>query len=147
MCLAIPYADKATRKFPEPLIAAEDIRVFKALDVTPTDDGEQYVSPYQSEIYELGEEKRVVMGLYHVRATERDYNGEEAKVSEGLHAFGSPAGIAAARAACNNTNERDFVVFEAIIPKGSKYYVGVFENIPDAYVSDTLIVTKRYKEA
>ncbi len=134
-------------------IAQEDIRCFKVLMHNLT-------SPYRSEPYRLGETKVATIGAMrefgagaeridrlswwvdHAQLAKYELANYMA-IDEGLHTF------------TNEEDAREFIsgkhyvliICEAIIPEGSKYYFGEFDQIRDrspisfeSYVSEKLIV-------
>lgn len=97
-----------------PHVATEDLKVYKALKVSQTNKGISLRSPCRNAEYNFGRIRRVKS----LKPVGGRYMGDEA-VHAGLHACTT---ISAAF-------QLSFHVFEAVIPKGSTYYIGVDSDI------------------
>lgn len=108
-------------------IAEKDIKVFKML----VRDGRKLVSPYQFTEYKLNKlyESKLVKEV-----REHEYGGYS--VNRGLHAF---VNLEYAKFKIQGNNSR--AIYNAIIPKGSMYYLGNNNDI----VSNQLKVTRKVK--
>lgn len=103
----------------EPTIAKKDIKVYKLLVKY------ECTSPHRNERYWRGDTKRVTLGKVVVLFKKSEYR---VMVEEGMHAYTTrkSADCDYARSSC--------YVHEMVVPKGSKYYLGIHGDI----VSDTL---------
>jgi len=94
---------------PEPLIAEEDIPVWKIFEVI----NNNYLSWFKYEVYPLNELKEVKnFGIHYTN----DYFYFE--ISEGLHAYD----FATAIFEYEMLSKRRYKMCKCIIPKGTKYY-------------------------
>ena len=110
MCLTISFKTKAEAKAHKPLIAKEDIEVFKVL----TDFGN---SPYKYTPYTRGETKKQSATL---KGTFSNTERTERNINIGLHS-------AATRTGANYVKRHEGgTVHKMIIPKGAKYVIGDF---------------------
>ena len=115
-----------------PFVTQTDIVVNKLLkkDYSYRTDGEEYYAPYRDTEY--------VMGKLYKSKLVRDTN----LVFEGLHAFYSHRSARSAKSH-DFYGEEDISVFWAVIPKGSKVYLG---EPSKEIVSNQLIVYKTKKD-
>lgn len=121
MCLNIQ------NKFSEPLVASEDLVVYKVLENTTTED--LYLTPFQQTAVSIGS------GRTYKSKLSFDRYGD---VERGLHSFCDLEDARAlARIRANIFHQCRFSVCRCLIPKGSKYYVGWF-NFNDSLASDKL---------
>lgn len=132
MCLTIT---ERTHK----AIAIEDIHCYKLLRIV---EGELQ-SPFRGSPYTLDELKTAKIG-----EPSNHYEGN-CRIEEGLHTFVDASNalrnLQLILAYCPNSFTG--CIYEAVIPKGSEYYVGVFHHAYrqyKSYVSDQLIVKKKY---
>jgi hypothetical protein len=132
----------------EPEVAQEDIIVFKMLRFTPK---KGLTAPFRYTPYNLG----VVIEMDN---PERFVSSEKYSayrghvVEEGIHSFsdlGAAYDIAKDRDRLYyrlgykmERTDREFFVFVAVIPKGTKYFRGKFNNV-ESYASERLIVLDR----
>ena len=130
MCLTIRDSQEKHGR-----IAAKDIICFKVLTVeeegTPN---AKAVSPYQYHKYNLGE---LVTAEVKVESGYRDAYWT---IDEGLHSFVDFKSVC--REAHPDNNNGDYI-FVAVIPKGTRYWVGNFNDTNDSYASEALIVLDR----
>lgn len=99
----------------KPLIAKEDITVYKILD-------RGFFSPYRDFKYKRGEEYKATFSFF-VTSISHDL-----EVHSGLHAY-----VSMEYAYGNRSDEQK--IYKMTIPKGAKYFVGIFNEI----VSNRLI--------
>ena len=109
-------------------IAKEDIHCYKVFVVRNT----HLISPYQK--YRWYINKLITIPKFGII----NYSNGTKDVHEGLHAY-TKTGLYLNIILFANSNAK---VYNCIIPKGSKYYLGENEDI----VSNQMIVTGRYKE-
>ena len=128
MCL---YAEHAT-----PKIAEEDILVLKVLHRIHTDDGTvKFVSPFRYFKYEVGVEYTSKLN------PDVEAFSCAATVEEGLHSFVYDKSVI-------NEYHKPYndlvcvVVAEAIIPKGSEYFVGTWIKENKSIASNKLRIVK-----
>ena len=128
MCLTIP----ASINPPKALIAKEDIVCYKLL--RKYYDG-RIISPFQNIPYTLNE-------LVNIKKIEVIRRIGSTTIHAGLHSFGRQEdAFVCATHIFGMFEVFDYLVYKAIIPKGSKYYVGKFDCFNECYVSDALFVT------
>ena len=119
MCLDVNIKIHNPLCLKQPFIAQEDFWVYKILE---RDKGSsKWYTPYRKMDIEFGK-------VYEVEDMVANNNGE---VNEGLHAFFK-------RKACWHSSSFERV-FVAVVPKGSKYYVGAGGEL----VSDHLMILKK----
>lgn len=140
MCLFVP--DTVT----SPSIAEDDIICYKVLEVRDR----RASAPYMGTAYDIFGEKIDCGSDIHSEAPEWG-SDDVLTVHEGFHTFATFDGamdIAGKFGDVHGHVDGDgFFVFVAVIPKGTKYFKGVFEytNVPN-YVSESLIVYRRDSE-
>ena len=125
MCLVIPSGSKE-------LIAEEDIKCYKILEVKSFLWFTYYQTPF------LG--KSIKLGKTYKSRLETDTYGLNNKVERGLH---SMANIGNCEMVIEQLNIYHYtygklIIIDCTIPKGSTYYKGSFCNLP-AYASNTII--------
>lgn len=129
MCLTLSKKFRSKKAaelaFSNPLIATEDIVVFKKLSKRKRKAGIVFSAPYQNFLYEKGTHYYQEGYDFTSRITKsgRSY---ELQIYEGLHAKTTAA-------ATRFTNGN--ITIEMIVPKGSKYFLGINNDI----VSNNLI--------
>lgn len=104
-----------------PLIAEEDIIVYKIMDRTQNGELRSF---YRNMVYVIGEEYESLLKYFDT--DEHDYNHREqgfiGRIEEGLHSYSRMHVIL-----MNFIYSSDeIVVIECIVPKGAEYYHGVF---------------------
>ena len=92
--------------------AKRDITVYKVLRKSPTGN---MVTPYKEMLIKLG-------GTY-ISRLKRENDGSEMIITRGLHSF---ATLKEAREEFYSWGGDDHIVVKCIIPKGAKYYRGLF---------------------
>lgn len=131
MCMIL---DQKTK--PRARVAKDDIICYKVLDVINEGSSDAFAeSPYRYFKYSFN---RVYRSRIEISGCPMD----EWYIEEGLHSFVS------FKAAENEIRDNAFndvnqYIFVAVIPKGSKYYIGDFNGTKDCYVSDALMVLRR----
>ncbi len=126
MCLTIRKSfateQEAQAVLKKPNIAKEDIKVYKALDCF----NGVYQTPYRGYTMKEGEHYYQTGKIFGTSITKRWGTARlEINITQGLHAWLKRK---SAVGAANN-------IIEMIIPKGSKYFIGMYGDI----VSDNLI--------
>lgn len=139
MCLTVKFDSDGN--LPAPMIADTAIIVFKALNVFHLEDGPHYESPFRCYPYDIYAKQVSALEVEKVPSGEIAFNGNEAKVTYGLHTFGDLAGYASYLMYLGV--EHPIRIFVAVIPKGAKYYRGSFEGTENCYTSDELVVLPR----
>lgn len=135
MCLILPFGSSKT-----PLVAEDDIVCYKVLSVNAG----MAKSPYQHHPYTLGVSTRSSLGVDPEPETYNAASRGCDTVSVGLHTFTDFEG---ASAEVDDWGPYGYYVFVAVIPKGAKYFAGIFEGMNlESYVSDELIVYRRDSE-
>ena len=124
MCLAI---DKGFHKNNEPLIAERNIRVYKCLDM----DQFGITTPFMYYPIEFDEEGKCILISKKLELTSQD------TIREGIHACRTKK---AAEFICFMFPEAGTTTFKAIIPKGTKYFIGNNGDI----VSEKIIIYNEF---
>jgi hypothetical protein len=138
MCLNITYNENG--EYPAK-VAEQDIVCYKILKKF---NGEHYMAPYRGTDYKLDELYKSDLDVDH------DSRYRLADVGRGLHSCVTLDGAEelAKQLILGNgeyylrSMRLEFVICEAVIPAGSEYYVGDFENTCDSYASNALKVIK-----
>ena len=99
-------------------VAEKDIVVYKVLDYNMG-------SPYYGLLYHLNRKVTSKLRIYYTK-------WEKAMVEEGLHAFSKRLPAYALAQSLERAEGRIYSVYKAIIPKGSKYYIGEDDEIASA---------------
>jgi hypothetical protein len=134
MCLAVRYKDGG---LPKPIRAKKDIHVIKGLE----NRFGIMCSPFRGADYPINQLVTTErLGISH---SHEEHNGDEAKVSQGLHSFGS---LTAFKSCVNKMFASRMIPCHAIIPKGALYLKGNFEGTQNCYVSTELLVTGPVKD-
>ena len=107
---------------PNPKVAKEDIVVYKLLTITVNSDYPQ--SPFYDFEWKENVLYSAPLGIFKARSTADSF------IEEGFHAFYSKDGI---------DRRSKYTLYEAIIPKGSNYFIGDNNDI----VADRMKITKR----
>lgn len=111
-------------KWNKPLIAKKDIHCFKFYRII---NDNTVKTIYQSRTYDINKPlPEVKLGIYYP-------NSSIIEIDEGYHSY------------VNNNEEESGNEFHAIIPKGSKYYKGIFHG-KKSYASTNLIIGKRVEK-
>ena len=136
MCLDVLKSNK------DKLVAETDIVVYKYLKITSIG----FVTPFQYQPINIGESyySKLKVRLYSDVDLDNDELPDDLLVGcvgEGLHSFGSFKD--AYRQYRYDKSER--VVVKCLIPKGSEYYVGKFDD-QLSYASADLIYVKKYNK-
>ena len=117
----------------KPKVAEKDIVVYKVLD-------HNMGSPYYGLLYPLNEKRTSILKRYDWKWEEKGYKIYD--VEEGLHAFTKRLAAYVKQYYLNQPDRNNlatYSVYKAIIPKGSKYYIGLDNDI----ASDALIVKRK----
>lgn len=127
MCLTISKIHKNNNN--KPFIAEKDIIVFKALDHYDLNNRKKvFCTPYQYYPIDFIDGKCVMKSDLYMKSESNCYF-----VSIGIHSFRDEE---SAKVTCAGFPETKMTKHWAIIPKGSKYYIGDNNDI----VSDNLII-------
>lgn len=123
MCLYVLDTNK------KPLIAQEDITVYKRLERTGKG---EYQSPYLGSYYERGQLYTSKIGKLKAPKSQypktfKDHNMNRkvttiGYIDEGIHAYTSRATAKSQSEECWSWNEESIIT--CVIPKGSQYYLG-----------------------
>lgn len=122
---------KISKEDPKVKNVTKDIKCFKVLQIYILHTVPVIRAPYYGKEYQLGKVATVNRLVPNVEDGERVIN-------KGLHSY---ANLPRANRELSAWGS-DYKMFEAIIPKGAKYY----QNDNNEYVSDKLIITKRYRK-
>lgn len=146
MCLTIKCDPLQREEAQKPEIALKDIPCFKVL-TRRLEDGE-LTSPFRSVPYEQG-------ATYYAALSYSTYSAMNVvEVEAGLHSCVEYTSAAHIRDyLTNNWGIHDidgkqlyeFVIYNAIIPAGSSYHKGTFEDYGDSYASTSLKLLEEVK--
>lgn len=131
MCLTISFAHHINNK---PKIANTDILVYKCLDTHTLDGTPQITTPYRDYPITFDENGTFVYSKVRLEKLAPD------AIGQGIHAYYYD--MPAMRLAAKYNRDYGCKVFYAIIPKGSRYFIGLNLQI----VANNMTIFKTKKE-